>query len=250
MLVGMARATKKSPAQRRVWRRPGLNRNGVSELRCFPQPRRFRRVSGDKPVARRHNVHGARPGTTAELAPSMDGPADHDLMARAAKGDGRAFRTLAERHTGAALRLARRILGNGAMAEDVVQDALLRVWINAPRWRPEAAFRTWLYRIVVNLCLNAKRRAADLPLDAAEQVADAGPAAGRTASNSTSATGASPRPSARCPSVSAPPSCSPIRKGSAMRRSRRCSIPPCRASRHCWFAPGERCAPALGSDQE
>ena len=107
----------------------------------------------------------------------MDGPADHDLMARAAKGDERAFRTLAERHGGAALRLARRILGNEAMAGDVVQDALLRVWINAPRWRPEAAFRTWLYRIVVNLCLNAKRRAPNLPLDAAAQVADATPRA-------------------------------------------------------------------------
>src|SRR5215470_2903980 len=107
----------------------------------------------------------------------MDGPADHDLMARAAKGDARAFRTLAERHAGAALRLARRILGNEAMAEDIVQDALLRVWINAPRWRPEAAFRTWLYRIVVNLCLNAKRRTPDLPLDAAEHVADPGSAA-------------------------------------------------------------------------
>ena len=106
----------------------------------------------------------------------MDAPADHDLMARVANGDERAFRTLAERHAGAALRLARRILGNDTMAEDVVQDALLRVWINAPRWRPEAAFRTWLYRIVVNLCLNAKRRAPDLPLDAAAQVADAGPA--------------------------------------------------------------------------
>ena len=104
----------------------------------------------------------------------MDGPADHDLMARAAKGDERAFRSLAERHGGAALRLARRILGNEAMAEDIVQDAFLRVWINAPRWRPEAAFRTWLYRIVVNLCLNAKRRTADLPLDAAEHVADRG----------------------------------------------------------------------------
>jgi RNA polymerase sigma-70 factor (ECF subfamily) len=107
----------------------------------------------------------------------MDGPSDHELMARAAKGDERAFRTLAERHAGAALRLARRILGNEAMAEDVVQDALLRVWTNAPRWRPEAAFRTWLYRIVVNLCLNARRRAPDLPLDAAAQVADAGPTA-------------------------------------------------------------------------
>ena len=64
-------------------------------------------------------------------------------------------------------RLARRILGNEAIAEDIVQDAFLRVWINAPRWRPQAAFRTWLYRIVVNLCLNAKRRAPDLPLAAA-----------------------------------------------------------------------------------
>src|ERR1044072_5787184 len=107
----------------------------------------------------------------------MAGPADHELMARAAKGEERAFRALAERHAGAALRLARRILGNEAMAEDVVQDALLRVWTNAPRWRPEAAFRPWLYRIVVNLCLNARRRAPDLPLDAAAQVADAGPTA-------------------------------------------------------------------------
>lgn len=103
----------------------------------------------------------------------MDGPSDHDLMARAAQGDQRAFRTLAERHAGAALRLARRIVGNEAMAEDIVQDALLRVWINAPRWRPQAAFRTWLYRIVVNLCLNARRREPGLPLDAAEHVADA-----------------------------------------------------------------------------
>src|SRR5436190_23720524 len=108
----------------------------------------------------------------------MDGPSDHELMARAAKGDERAFRTLAERHAGAALRLARRILGNEGMAEDIVQDAFLRVWINAPRWRPEAAFRTWLYRVVVNLCLNAKRRGSDLPLAHAGDPADPAPDAG------------------------------------------------------------------------
>src|SRR3954463_1148246 len=67
------------------------------------------------------------------------------------------------------------MLRNEALAEEIVQDALLRVWSNAPRWRPEAAFRTWLYRIVVNLCLNARRRAPDLPLDAADHVADAAP---------------------------------------------------------------------------
>src|SRR3954454_15650375 len=107
----------------------------------------------------------------------MEGPADHELMECAAKGDGQAFRILAARHGGRALGLARRFLGNEAMAEDIVQDAFLRVWINAPRWRPEAAFRTWLYRIVVNLCLNARRRTGDLPLEAAEHIADSAPGA-------------------------------------------------------------------------
>jgi RNA polymerase sigma-70 factor, ECF subfamily len=107
----------------------------------------------------------------------MDGPSDHELMLRAGEGDGRAFQSLARRHAGRAVALARRILGNDALAEDVVQDALLRVWINAPRWRPEAAFRTWLYRIVVNLCLNARRRPVSIPLDAADDIADRAPPA-------------------------------------------------------------------------
>ena len=105
----------------------------------------------------------------------MDEPSDHDLMARTARGDGRAFRMLAQRHAGCSLSLARRMLGNEALAEEIVQDALLRVWTNAPRWRPQAAFRTWLYRVVVNLCLNARRRAPDLPLDAVGDVADPAP---------------------------------------------------------------------------
>ena len=108
----------------------------------------------------------------------MDGPSDHDLMARAALGDERAFRTLVARHSGPALGLARRILRNEARAEEIVQDAMLRVWINAPRWRPEAAFRTWLYRVVVNLCLNEKRRPADVPLEYAGEPADPAPDAG------------------------------------------------------------------------
>lgn len=109
----------------------------------------------------------------------MDGPSDHELMAQAARGDERAFRTLVARHTGRALGIAQRILRNNARAEEIVQDAMLRVWVNAPRWRPQAAFRTWLYRVVVNLCLNDKRRAADLPLEHAGDPAD--PASGADA---------------------------------------------------------------------
>jgi RNA polymerase sigma-70 factor (ECF subfamily) len=105
----------------------------------------------------------------------MDGPADHDLMARVAQGDRRAFQTLARRHSARTLGLARRILGSEALAEEIVQDAWLRVWINAPRWRPEAAFRTWLYRIVLNLCLNTKRRPPEVPLVAAGDPSDPAP---------------------------------------------------------------------------
>jgi len=107
----------------------------------------------------------------------MGEPADHDLMARVARGDQQAFRLLSRRHLRAALGLARRIVGSEAVAEELVQEAFLRVWVNAPRWRPEAAFRTWLYRIVINLCLNEARRPQALPLDAAGDPPDPTPQA-------------------------------------------------------------------------
>ena len=52
---------------------------------------------------------------------------------------------------------------------------MLRVWTNAPRWQPMAKFRTWLTRIVVNLCLDRKRRAPWLALEAAGDVVDPAP---------------------------------------------------------------------------
>jgi RNA polymerase sigma-70 factor (ECF subfamily) len=79
------------------------------------------------------------------------------------------------------LGLARRILGNAADAEDVVQEAMLRVWTHAPRWRPLAAFRTWLTRVVVNLCLDRKRRAPWVALEAAGEIVDPAPGAGEQA---------------------------------------------------------------------
>jgi RNA polymerase sigma-70 factor (ECF subfamily) len=97
---------------------------------------------------------------------------DEALMARVARGDEPAYRQLARRHLPVAVALARRILGNSADAEDVAQDALLRVWIHAPRWQPLALFRTWFRRVVVNLCLDRKRRVPWVDLEAAGELAD------------------------------------------------------------------------------
>jgi RNA polymerase sigma-70 factor, ECF subfamily len=100
---------------------------------------------------------------------------DEVLMARVARGDEPAYRTLTRRHLPAMLGLARRILGNAADAEDVAQEAMLRVWTHAPRWQPLAAFRTWLTRVVVNLCLDRKRRARWVALEAAGEIVDPAP---------------------------------------------------------------------------
>lgn len=107
---------------------------------------------------------------------SMD-DSDEALMARVARGDEPAFRALSRRHLPAMLGIARRILGNAADAEDVAQEAMLRVWTHAPRWQPLALFRTWLTRVVVNLCLDRKRRAPWVALEAAGEIVDPAPGA-------------------------------------------------------------------------
>src|SRR6476620_2142699 len=99
------------------------------------------------------------------------------LMARVARGDERAFQLLSRRHLPAMLGLARRILRNSAEAEDVAQEAFIRVWTHAPRWQPVAQFRTWLTRVVVNLCLDRKRRAPWVELEAAGDIVDPSPGA-------------------------------------------------------------------------
>jgi RNA polymerase sigma-70 factor (ECF subfamily) len=97
---------------------------------------------------------------------------DEALMARVARGDEPAYRQLARRHLPVAVAVARRVLGNTADAEDVAQEAMLRVWTNAPRWQPLALFRTWFRRVVVNLCLDRKRRAKWVDLEAAGEIVD------------------------------------------------------------------------------
>ncbi|HMJ43663.1 MAG TPA: RNA polymerase sigma factor [Pseudolabrys sp.] len=113
-----------------------------------------------------------------------DNADDLALMAEVARGDEVAFRQLSRRHLPAMLGLARRILGNAADAEDVAQEAMLRVWTHAPRWQPLAAFRTWLTRIVVNLCLDRKRRPKWVDLDSVGEIVDPTPSAADVAEQS------------------------------------------------------------------
>ncbi len=94
---------------------------------------------------------------------------DEDLMLRAAGGDMDAFEELVERHHRAALNTAYRFLSDQSLAEDVAQEAFLRILAGASRYRPLAAFRTYLFNVVWHLCIDAyrKSRAVRMPSDAA-----------------------------------------------------------------------------------
>jgi len=87
---------------------------------------------------------------------------DEVLLARYGAGDPAAARTLAARLVPRVLALATRLLGGDrAEAEDVAQEAMLRLWRAAPGWRAgEGRVSTWLYRVTVNLCTDRRRRAA------------------------------------------------------------------------------------------
>lgn len=84
---------------------------------------------------------------------------DDALVARFAAGDGAAARVLAARHAPRLMALGRRMLRDEAEAEDVTQEALLRLWRGAADWRPgEAKLSTWLHRVAANLCIDRLRR--------------------------------------------------------------------------------------------
>jgi RNA polymerase sigma-70 factor (ECF subfamily) len=79
---------------------------------------------------------------------------DTELVRRAQRGDKVAFEQLVRRHQRYAFNVAYRVLGDYAEAEDMAQEAFVRVWRGLPGFRGQAQFTTWLYRIVHNLCLN------------------------------------------------------------------------------------------------
>ncbi|ODT85274.1 RNA polymerase sigma factor [Phenylobacterium sp. SCN 70-31] len=108
------------------------------------------------------------------------GESDEELLSQVARGDAAAARALVGRKLPRLLSLARRMLGDAAEAEDVAQEAFVRVWRQAPRWRPGAArFDTWLHRVALNLCYDRLRRRRELAVAEPPERVDEGPGPGR-----------------------------------------------------------------------
>jgi len=82
---------------------------------------------------------------------------DLELMLRVRAGDTESFDHLLNRHRGPLVSFFFRMVHDQALAEDLAQEAFLRVYQARNRYRPEAKFTTWLYRIATNLALNALR---------------------------------------------------------------------------------------------
>ena len=86
---------------------------------------------------------------------------DEELMLAVRAGDLAAFEHLVVRHQSSAWNAAYRFLGDAAEAEDLAQEAFLKILDAAPRYQPTAKFRTYLYRVVTRLCLDRLQRYRD-----------------------------------------------------------------------------------------
>lgn len=84
--------------------------------------------------------------------------ADSDLITRAADGDASAFQALVEQHRSMVYRVAYQFAGNHHDAEDIAQEVFLKVYRSLDQFRQDAQLSSWLYRIVMNACIDHRRR--------------------------------------------------------------------------------------------
>ena len=101
---------------------------------------------------------------------------DRTLIVRSAEGDEGAFRSLMERYQGEVFNLALRVLGDVGAAEEVTQDAFIRLFRSLSSFRFEARLSTWLHRVTVNLCRDrwrsSSKGAKEISLDEARKARD------------------------------------------------------------------------------
>jgi len=82
---------------------------------------------------------------------------DAELMLRVKDGDGASFSILLEKHRTPVIRFLYRMVQNQAIAEELAQEAFLRVYRSRGTYEPTAKFTTWLFRIATHLALNSLR---------------------------------------------------------------------------------------------
>jgi RNA polymerase sigma-70 factor (ECF subfamily) len=112
-------------------------------------------------------------GTHAEPRALSERDPDAELIAGVGRQEPAAVRTLVARKLPRLLALATRMLGDRMEAEDVAQEAFVRIWKQAPRWREgEARFDTWLHRVALNLCYDRLRAHREEPADELPDTAD------------------------------------------------------------------------------
>lgn len=99
---------------------------------------------------------------------------DADLMKRTAAGDEDAFRALVERHGRSAHTFFLRLVRSVEDAEDLTQELFLALYRAAGRYRPEAPFTSYLYRIASNLAASHLRRRAARPAQSLDELAESG----------------------------------------------------------------------------
>jgi RNA polymerase sigma-70 factor (ECF subfamily) len=98
------------------------------------------------------------PGANVRTGPWPDAAEDRVLLARVARQDAQAFRVLVDRHLSSIVTLARRMLKDEAEAEDIAQEALLRLWRAGETLElGPHGLRPWLRRVTSNLCLDRIR---------------------------------------------------------------------------------------------
>jgi RNA polymerase sigma-70 factor (ECF subfamily) len=103
---------------------------------------------------------------------------DFALLDRLREGDETAFEMLMRKYQRPVAQLAYRLVGNAADAEDLAQQAFVQVYRHHPGFQRQSSFKTWLYRIIINLCKNhVRRRRPSEELDAEQPLAAGGPTA-------------------------------------------------------------------------
>jgi RNA polymerase sigma-70 factor (ECF subfamily) len=101
-------------------------------------------------------------------------PGDEELVGLAQKGDQRAFEELVERHKQKAYRIAFDFSRDREEAKDLSQDAFLKAYTNINKFDGRSGFYTWFYRILVNVCLDYRRRKQRAPSESYEEKIESG----------------------------------------------------------------------------